>query len=258
MAKKGPLLLAFVCVLGTAPSLAHACDSLKAEKDRLEAEMGASEERLNEANKYLAVNQDSKWAEEQFDRANKEFDQTRDRYVEAERSCKNCLQKAKDEATKPPEATQTPAPTDAPKIPGTINIPYRDHQGRERVLTWPIDKPVPESIRPHVIDWPSVEKLIKTMQQRGGRFVWKQVGVGDCSGQDIACSAGANPNQPECNAERVGLTSVCWTGGRNKGYPPFPGCHGSPLDWCTYKSVSPGACKGGGAPGEMWVCAQEE
>jgi hypothetical protein len=91
----------------------------------------------------------------------------------------------------------------------------------------------------------------------GGGFAWKQVGVGDCGGQDIACSAGAGPSDVECNAKRVGLTSVCWTGGANKGYPPFPGCQGDPADWCTYKSVTPEACKGGGRPGEMWVCTQD-
>src|SRR5262245_37523384 len=88
-------------------------------------------------------------------------------------------------------------------------------------------------------------------------FVWKRVGVDDCGGRDISCSAGASPSQLECNAQRVGITSVCWTSGGNKGYPPFPGCQGGPPDWCTYKSESPDVCKGGGAPGAMWVCAQE-
>jgi len=61
----------------------------------------------------------------------------------------------------------------------------------------------------------------------------------------------------ECNAERAGQIAVCWTAGRNKGYPGFAGCQGKPKNWCTYKNVAPERCRGGSHSGQMWVCVED-
>jgi caspase domain-containing protein len=88
-------------------------------------------------------------------------------------------------------------------------------------------------------------------------YAWKVVGTGDCGGQDVSCSKAARPVTAECNAARLGRIAVCWTRGRNKGYPGFPGCQGGPKDWCTYKNLAPEQCRGGSNPGQMWVCSEE-
>ena len=65
---------------------------------------------------------------------------------------------------------------------------------------------------------------------------WQSVGLGDCSGRDVAGSSGPNPDASKCNASFAGNTAVCWTTG------------------CTYKNVATGLCTGGATPGQMYTC----
>lgn len=85
---------------------------------------------------------------------------------------------------------------------------------------------------------------------------WKLMRTDDCAGRDIACSEGSTPKDTECNEARLNLTSVCWSGGANRDYPPFAACQGK-LDWCTYKRVPLDSCRNGGHPGNMSVCVYQ-
>ena len=66
---------------------------------------------------------------------------------------------------------------------------------------------------------------------------WQPVGVGDCSGRDVAGSRGPIPEAGKCDASFAGYTAVCWANG------------------CTYKSLATGSCTGGANPGQMYTCA---
>jgi len=66
---------------------------------------------------------------------------------------------------------------------------------------------------------------------------WQAVGLGDCSGRDVAGTPGPSPDPSKCNASFAGQTAVCWTTG------------------CTYKKVATNACTGGANPGQMYTCA---
>jgi hypothetical protein len=76
---------------------------------------------------------------------------------------------------------------------------------------------------------------------------WVAVGVGDCTGRDWASSRGATPNAVRCTAQTAGRVAVCWDNVRYR-HPR------QPYQWCTYKTVSPTQCRGGAAPGTMYVC----
>jgi hypothetical protein len=65
---------------------------------------------------------------------------------------------------------------------------------------------------------------------------WQAVGLGDCSGRDVAGTTGPSPDPGKCTASFAGQTAVCWTTG------------------CTYKNVATGACTGGANPGQMYTC----
>jgi hypothetical protein len=87
-------------------------------------------------------------------------------------------------------------------------------------------------------------------------YHWKLVRTDDCPARDIACTDGSAPKDGECNQARLDLSSVCWSNGANRSYPPFPACQGK-TDWCTYKNVPLNSCRNGGHPGNMWVCVYE-
>jgi hypothetical protein len=80
---------------------------------------------------------------------------------------------------------------------------------------------------------------------------------GDCPGQDVWCSSGVRPQPKQCIPSRVGQVAVCWENGENRGYPPFPGCQNSPLNWCTYKKVSVAECIRGQSPARMFECTAQ-
>ena len=65
---------------------------------------------------------------------------------------------------------------------------------------------------------------------------WQAVGIGDCSGRDVAGTSGPNPDPSKCNGSFAGNTAVCWTTG------------------CTYKNVATSSCTGGANPGQMYTC----
>jgi hypothetical protein len=68
---------------------------------------------------------------------------------------------------------------------------------------------------------------------------WQPAGIGDCSGRDVAGTAGPFPDPTRCNASFAGQTAVCWASG------------------CTYKSVTTATCAGGPNPGQLYTCAGE-
>jgi hypothetical protein len=94
-----------------------------------------------------------------------------------------------------------------------------------------------------------IQARIDALEKRQGQTPsgrrWELVRVGsDCSGQDIAATTGTEePDKANCQSPNV--TAVCWDGNlfRNGTRP-----------WCTYKSVEPDKCVGGGAPGRLYRC----
>jgi hypothetical protein len=70
-----------------------------------------------------------------------------------------------------------------------------------------------------------------------GRANWQPMGIGDCSGRDVAASVGPRPDPTKCSTSFAGNTAVCWTNG------------------CTYKNVATASCTGGRNPGQMYTCA---
>ena len=90
------------------------------------------------------------------------------------------------------------------------------------------------------------------------KYFWKEVRVDDRAAQDLECRGALPDPKPageNCTPGRVGLASICWKGGVNRMWP-FAACQGQ-ADWCTYKHVTPDACRNGGNPGTMWVCVYE-
>jgi hypothetical protein len=80
-----------------------------------------------------------------------------------------------------------------------------------------------------------------------GEFAWKQAGVGDCPSSDVGQTQGsAIPAPDKCHALTAGQIAICWDGVTYQ--------NGGTQPWCTYKSVSPGQCTGGGQLGVMYVC----
>ncbi len=79
---------------------------------------------------------------------------------------------------------------------------------------------------------------------------WVSVGsISDCTGNDRApYTSGDIPDPANCTQATVGLAAVCWNG-TNYSNVAFPG-----QAECTYKSVTPANCTGGGNPGYMFVC----
>lgn len=76
---------------------------------------------------------------------------------------------------------------------------------------------------------------------------WTAHSVSDCTGRDVGSSNGATPQDSFCGPNTAGQVAVCWDGAAHK----HPGRAGA---WCTYKSVSATACRGGTAPGRVFVC----
>jgi hypothetical protein len=75
---------------------------------------------------------------------------------------------------------------------------------------------------------------------------WELLRTGsDCAGNDIAATAGANPDAGRCNAGASNSTAVCWDGQLFRN---------GLTAWCTYKAIQPQACTGGGAPGRVFRC----
>jgi hypothetical protein len=74
-------------------------------------------------------------------------------------------------------------------------------------------------------------------------LTWQLVGIGDCTGQDVAMTDGSTPDNSKATP---GHTAICWDGVTyiNKGDPGKA--------FCAYKKVSYDSCKGGSNPGEMF------
>ena len=97
-----------------------------------------------------------------------------------------------------------------------------------------------------------VQKRVDQLQARvdqlqakpasGPKWQLSRVG-GDCPGQDVAQTQGAEPDNANCTATNV--TAVCWDGALFR--------NGTQA-WCTYKRVEPDKCVGGGAPGRLFRC----
>ncbi len=77
----------------------------------------------------------------------------------------------------------------------------------------------------------------------------EQVGFGDCPGQDIAATEGAQPAKEQCTKATAGMSAVCWDGMVFVNRSNF---RGGP--WCTYKDIPPSRCVGGAAPGRLYKC----
>jgi hypothetical protein len=74
------------------------------------------------------------------------------------------------------------------------------------------------------------------------KIVWERVGTGDCGGGDVGNSDGYIPDD---NQAREGYTAVCWDGRTyNNKYDRRA--------FCTYKSIAPDQCRGGGNIGVMY------
>jgi hypothetical protein len=80
------------------------------------------------------------------------------------------------------------------------------------------------------------------------KWGWELLRVGgDCSGEDIGMTETAVPDDAKCRGANV--TAVCWDGNLFRN---------GPNPWCTYKSIAPEACVGGGAPGRLYRCVPRQ
>ncbi len=87
-------------------------------------------------------------------------------------------------------------------------------------------------------------QVAKSTKPKGPR--WELIRQGaDCTGKDVAASAGADPDPSKCTSPT--LTAICWDQQLFKnGTDP----------WCTYKSIVPSQCTDGSSPGRLYACNQ--
>lgn len=72
---------------------------------------------------------------------------------------------------------------------------------------------------------------------------WNEYGTGDCAGNDVDTSEGANPDHTKAKG---GVIAVCWDGVR------YINSNSPGRAFCTYKDVAPDRCTGGSNVGFMY------